>query len=113
MPATIQVSTPLRKIRLVSVKITINGQSYIWIVDPDDLIFPRAATRVGPKYQAVTPPLNAIASSSISDDALTPKNVLDGEQRGGEDTVEVLGMINSLTDEEGALIFDMLLGNSD
>ncbi|KAN0088178.1 hypothetical protein V8E55_005235 [Tylopilus felleus] len=69
-------------------------------LDPDDLIFPRAATRVGPKYQAVTPPLNAIASSSISDDALTPKNVLDGEQRGGEDTVEVLGMINSLTDEE-------------
>jgi hypothetical protein len=24
----------------------------IWIIDPDDLIFPRAATRVGPKYQA-------------------------------------------------------------
>ena len=24
-------------------------------VDPDDLIFPRATTRVGPKYQAVVP----------------------------------------------------------
>lgn len=24
----------------------------LWIIDPDDLIFPRAATRVGPKYQA-------------------------------------------------------------
>lgn len=28
-----------------------------WKVDPDDLIFPRAATRVGPKYQAAIPPV--------------------------------------------------------
>lgn len=26
-------------------------------VDPDDLIFPRTTTRLGPKYQAVIPPL--------------------------------------------------------
>ena len=25
------------------------------MIDPDDLIFPRAATRVGPKYQAQIP----------------------------------------------------------
>ncbi|KAG9313136.1 hypothetical protein JVU11DRAFT_6586 [Chiua virens] len=68
-------------------------------LDPDDLIFPRAATRVGPKYQALVPPLSPILSS-LSDDGLPPKNVLDGEQRGGDDTVEILSIVNDLTDEE-------------
>lgn len=31
------------------------GALILLTVDPDDLIFPRAATRVGPKYQAVVP----------------------------------------------------------
>ncbi|KAG8221065.1 hypothetical protein J3R82DRAFT_2579 [Butyriboletus roseoflavus] len=70
-------------------------------LDPDDLIFPRAATRVGPKYQAVIPPLSAIASSA-SDDVFPPKNVVDGEQRGSDNTAEVLSIINNLTDEEVA-----------
>lgn len=96
----------------MSVKVSTNSQGYIWIVDPDDLIFPRAATRVGPKYQAVTPPLSAMVSSSVSDDVLPLKNVVDGDQRGGDNTVEVLSIINNLTDEEGAHIFNILLGNS-
>lgn len=111
MPATAQGNTLLRRTRLVSVKITINGKRYIWIVDPDDLIFPRAATRVGPKFQAMIPPLSAIASSSASDDVLPLKNVVDGEQRGGDITVEVLSVINNLADEEGARTCDTLLGN--
>ena len=86
-------------------EISINGQGYIWIVDPDDLIFPRAATRVGPKYQAVIPSLSAMVSSSVSDDALPPQSVVDGDQRGGDNTVEVQSLINSLTDEEGAHIY--------
>lgn len=98
---------------MVCVKITINGKGYIWIVDPDDLIFPRAATRVGPKYQAAIPSFSAIVSPSASDDALPPKNVVDGDQRGGDNTVEVLSIINNLTDEEGAHIYNILLGNSD
>lgn len=98
---------------MVSVKVAINRQSYIWMVDPDDLIFPRAATRVGPKFQAAIPSLSAMASSSISDDALPPKTVVDGVQRGGDDTVEVLSIVNSLTDEEGAHICTIPLGNSD
>ena len=41
-------------------------------LDPDDLIFPRAATRVGPKYQATVPPgpgeppATAVSSSSMT-----------------------------------------------
>lgn len=85
-------------------RITVNGKGHIWIVDPDDLIFPRAATRVGPKYQAVVPPLSAIVSPSVGDDVLPPKGVVDGEQRGGDNTVEVLSIINNLTNEEGAHI---------
>jgi hypothetical protein len=44
---------------------------------------------------------------SISDDVLPLKNVVDGE-RGGDNTVEALSVINSLTDEEGAHIFNIL-----
>ncbi|KAH7914580.1 hypothetical protein BJ138DRAFT_1143440 [Hygrophoropsis aurantiaca] len=55
-------------------------------LDPDDLIFPRAATRVGPKFQANVP----------SAWAPTPAP----EERGDDSTVEVLSLINTLTDEE-------------
>ncbi|KAF8347972.1 hypothetical protein F5887DRAFT_881413 [Amanita rubescens] len=52
-------------------------------LDPDDLIFPRTATRQGPKFQAVVPP--------------APDHP---DERGGDNTVEVLGNINSLTEAE-------------
>ncbi|KAJ8589556.1 hypothetical protein M405DRAFT_933391 [Rhizopogon salebrosus TDB-379] len=57
-------------------------------LDPDDLIFPRSATRVGPKYQATVPSTINVPSPS------------DLEQRGGDNTVEVLSAVNNLTDEE-------------
>lgn len=57
-------------------------------LDPDDLIFPRSATRVGPKYQATVPTTLDVPSPS------------DPEQRGGDYTVEVLSAINTLTNEE-------------
>lgn len=97
----------------MSVRIAINRQGYIWIVDPDDLIFPRAATRVGPKYQAVNPPLSTLVSPSTSDGDLPPKDVVDGDQRGGDNTIEVLSIINNLTDEEGAHVRHIPLGNPD
>lgn len=57
-------------------------------LDPDDLIFPRAATRVGPKYQAAIP--------SLGDNTTFP----DAEERGGDNTVEVLSAVHLLSDEE-------------
>lgn len=50
--------TPSRRIRWVRT----GRHALIWescltlVIDPDDLIFPRAATRVGPRYQANVPP---------------------------------------------------------
>lgn len=46
-----------------------------------------------------------MVSSSIGDDVSPPKNVVDGDERGGDNTVEALSVINSLTDEEGAHIY--------
>ncbi|TFK39718.1 hypothetical protein BDQ12DRAFT_697826 [Crucibulum laeve] len=58
-------------------------------LDSEDLIFPRTATRQGPKYQATVPA------------APDPYNYpADLEERGGDNTIEVLGIINSLTDAE-------------
>ncbi|KIL69139.1 hypothetical protein M378DRAFT_98405 [Amanita muscaria Koide BX008] len=61
-------------------------------LDPDDLIFPRTATRQGPKFQAVVPP------APDRDAILAP----DPDERGGDNTVEVLGNINTLTEAEVA-----------
>ncbi|RDX51269.1 hypothetical protein OH76DRAFT_1505916 [Lentinus brumalis] len=58
-------------------------------LDPDDLIFPRAATRVGPKYQAVVP-----AAPGTAD---RPAGV---EERGGDSTIEVLSLVNEMSPEE-------------
>ena len=59
------------------------------VLDEEDLIFPRTATRHGPKYQANVPP------------APDPYNYPpDLEERGGDNTVEVMGVINSLTESE-------------
>ncbi|RDB15348.1 Lid2 complex component snt2 [Hypsizygus marmoreus] len=60
-------------------------------LDPDDLIFPRTATRHGPKYQATVP--------------LAPEldiNPAEPDERGGDNTIEILGIINSLTEAEVA-----------
>ncbi|KDQ26518.1 hypothetical protein PLEOSDRAFT_1105423 [Pleurotus ostreatus PC15] len=59
-------------------------------LDPDDLIFPRTATRQGPKYQAnvpLAPDPNAIMST-------------DPDERGGDSTIQILSVINTLTDAE-------------
>ncbi|KAF8628715.1 hypothetical protein AX17_005937 [Amanita inopinata Kibby_2008] len=61
-------------------------------LDQDDFIFPRTATRQGPKFQAVVPP------APDRDAILAP----DPDERGGDNTVEVLGNINSLTEAEVA-----------
>ncbi|XP_006461741.1 hypothetical protein AGABI2DRAFT_205606 [Agaricus bisporus var. bisporus H97] len=60
-------------------------------LDPEDLIFPRTATRQGPKYQANVPP--------APDPYNHPPDI---DERGGDNTVEVFGIINSLTEAEVA-----------
>ncbi|KAF8806889.1 hypothetical protein BYT27DRAFT_7190581 [Phlegmacium glaucopus] len=58
-------------------------------LDPDDLIFPRTASRIGPKFQANVPP------------GPEPYNTpIDIEERGGDSTVEVLGIYNTFTESE-------------
>ncbi|KAF8892173.1 hypothetical protein BD779DRAFT_1670511 [Infundibulicybe gibba] len=59
-------------------------------LDPDDLIFPRTGTRQGPKFQANVP-------AAPEFDNIFPSEV---DERGGDNTVEVLGVINSLTAAE-------------
>jgi hypothetical protein len=75
---------------------------YICTADSDDLIFPRAATRVGPKYQAVIPPAaDTVSSAKDAGNSPQPQTLSEGEERGGSHTIEVLSIVNSLTDEEG------------
>ena len=51
-------STPSPKIRWVSVALFVDRLiTQFGLPDPDDLIFPRAATRVGPKYQVSALPV--------------------------------------------------------
>ncbi|KAJ3773251.1 hypothetical protein FB446DRAFT_733812 [Lentinula raphanica] len=57
-------------------------------LDPEDLIFPRAATRVGPKYQLTVFP--ECGAPHLGHD----------EERGGDKTVEVLGAVNDFTQAE-------------
>lgn len=59
-------------------------------LDPDDLIFPRAATRVGPKYQVGALPVPG-------DDP--PADI---EERGDDTTIEVLSRVNEMSDQEVA-----------
>ncbi|KAF8972764.1 hypothetical protein BDZ97DRAFT_1649930 [Flammula alnicola] len=58
-------------------------------LDPDDLIFPRTASRVGPKYQANVP--------TAPDPYNVPPEI---EERGGDNTIEVLGIFNTFTESE-------------
>ncbi|KAJ3565703.1 hypothetical protein NP233_g7465 [Leucocoprinus birnbaumii] len=67
-------------------------------LDPEDLIFPRTATRQGPKYQANVPP--------APDPYNHPPDI---DERGGDNTVEVLGIMNSLTEAEGSDTSHVLL----
>ncbi|KAJ7255431.1 PHD-zinc-finger like domain-containing protein [Mycena haematopus] len=67
-------------------------------LDPEDLIFPRAGTRLGPKFQA-----NVSAEPELDPDINVPIfSVYTSEQdeRGGDNTVEVLSAINILTESE-------------
>ncbi|KAF9560108.1 hypothetical protein CPC08DRAFT_708307 [Agrocybe pediades] len=58
-------------------------------LDPEDLIFPRTASRVGPKYQANVP----AEPSPYS-------HPLEIEERGSDNTIEVLGIFNTFTESE-------------
>jgi hypothetical protein len=67
--------------------------------DPDDLIFPKAATRVGARYQAVVGPW-------VSSGSRTPQlnQTPDGvPERGGDDTIEMMSIIVSMSEEEREL----------
>lgn len=59
-------------------------------VDPEDIIFPRAATRVGPRFQATV---------TLGTD-LTPASELKHGQRGGDDTIELFGLVHTMSEEE-------------
>ena len=83
-------------------------EALILAVDPDDLIFPRAATRVGPKYQVVVPP--APGSEPSPSAAGRPTNIrchslVDAfaglEERGGDTTIEVLSLVNEMSEDTG------------
>jgi hypothetical protein len=58
-------------------------------LDPDDLIFPRATTRVGPKYQATIPAKDGVRDPDI-------------QERGGDATVEVLSLVHEMSDKQVA-----------
>ncbi|KAA1470162.1 hypothetical protein DENSPDRAFT_835896 [Dentipellis sp. KUC8613] len=56
-------------------------------LDPDDLIFPRAATRLGPKYQATVPAVGSPRDPDL-------------EERGGDATIEVLSRVDKMSEAE-------------
>ncbi|KIY44946.1 hypothetical protein FISHEDRAFT_50335 [Fistulina hepatica ATCC 64428] len=71
-------------------------------VDPDDLIFPRTATRVGPRYQAnvavsraAAPPPGIFFLLRLPRHHVTFYNSV--EERGGDATTEVLSIVNTLS----------------
>ncbi|KAJ1306572.1 hypothetical protein OPQ81_007573 [Rhizoctonia solani] len=68
-------------------------------LDPDDLIFPKAATRVGARYQAVVGPWVSPDAKTSSQSNQTPDGV---PERGGDDTIEMLSIIVSMSEEEMA-----------
>ncbi|KAF7370427.1 Lid2 complex component snt2 [Mycena sanguinolenta] len=76
-------------------------------LDPEDLIFPRAGTRLGPKFQATVaaePEQDPDISGTLS--FFRPVLVFtiysaEQDERGSDNTVEVLSAINILTEAEG------------
>ena len=66
-------------------------------LDPDDLIFPRAATRVGPKYQVTVPPFGESAPPATSTSAISAtsnSNLPPDEVRGTDWTIEDLSAVS-------------------
>lgn len=80
-------------------------------VDPDDLIFPRIATRIGPKFQAnvgnaPTETAEALGIKTLSF-LLYESNshvCVGPEERGGSSTVEAMSLINQMAEEDGKLV---------
>lgn len=68
-------------------------------LDPDDLIFPKAATRVGARFQAVVGPWVSQDSQASPQPSQTPDGV---PERGGDDTIEMLSIISSMAEEQMA-----------
>lgn len=73
-------------------------------VDPDDLIFPRAATRVGPRYQVNVPALNeptppGTAFPLILDELQLIMRI-EIEERGGESTIELLSNVVKMQEQK-------------
>lgn len=64
-------------------------------LDPDDMIFPRAATRIGPKYQSSVPQYIGPAPAEV-----TPSGDDQLPARGGDSTIELLGNVVHMTGEE-------------
>jgi hypothetical protein len=80
-------------------------------IDPDDLIFPRVATRVGPKFQAnvgnspiadTTAPLGTIVIEGLSSWINHP--FVGADERGGPSTVEAMSLVNQMSEEEGEIL---------
>jgi hypothetical protein len=75
-------------------------------IDPEDLIFPRTASRIGPKYQATVAAVPEPYSTppgtipSIRAHFGTDYYHIEIEERGTDNTVEVLGIINTFTESE-------------
>ncbi|CAE6419711.1 unnamed protein product [Rhizoctonia solani] len=66
-------------------------------LDPDDLIFPKAATRVGARYQAVVGPWVPPDAKVSPQPSQTPDGI---PERGGDDTVEMMSIIVSMSEEQ-------------
>ncbi|TDL26726.1 hypothetical protein BD410DRAFT_783841 [Rickenella mellea] len=59
-------------------------------LDPNDLIFPRAATRIGPKFQA---------STGAGPDKL-PGDPMQADERGGDATVAIQSVVSRMSEKE-------------
>ncbi|CAE6428957.1 unnamed protein product [Rhizoctonia solani] len=68
-------------------------------LDPDDLIFPKAATRVGARYQAIVGPWVPPDAKTSPQPNQTPDGIL---ERGGDDTIEMMSIIVSMSEEQMA-----------
>lgn len=75
-------------------------------IDPDDLIFPRTASRIGAKFQVNVPPGPEPYNIPIGKYYYMLFGLwenwlpLDIEERGGDNTVEILGIYNTFTESE-------------
>ncbi|KAF8596772.1 hypothetical protein BDV93DRAFT_527878 [Ceratobasidium sp. AG-I] len=66
-------------------------------LDPDDLIFPKAATRVGARYQAVVGPWVSQDSQASPQPSQAPDGI---PERGGDDTIEMMSIIALMSQEK-------------